>query len=257
MKRKATLTDDYSSDPTENIPLLESLNIPPQPGQSNTESGPSNQGSLHPSSPSGETYSSSSHPGPGHASSGEYWIGPLTGGNGQHSNNQQFGVGGNEPSIFGQGIDDDMEDGLDEDEAFEDEEDVEEEGVDDIEEIEDIEGVQDEDEHGGEHGETEIEGQSFSGNLGIHDTGGAITASSSTNSHGSVMEQMSLLVLDDEGLSRPSAVPNGIQSPVATTPLTPSQTRPGSSAGSGAGTPTEELLDPLSHWSLLHPPSLI
>ncbi|KAF8471778.1 hypothetical protein BDZ91DRAFT_846403 [Kalaharituber pfeilii] len=78
------------------------------------------------------------------------------------------------------------------------------------------------------------------------------------------MEQMSLLVLDDESqlavntrVARSPSIATGIQSPIATTPLTPAQTRPGSSAGSGVGTPTaQDLQDTIEGWDVIEGPSL-
>jgi len=243
IKRKAAAqlaqhAEGNSNQPDENIPLLgfASSSVGPQPGSSNSGPlhtevaalGPPNTQSLQ-------------------ASISTLWIGSSAGEGGQQSavNDDEEVEAGDDDGLDALEEDDDEEGALDEEDELDEEEGIE--GGE--EEEEDQDGGGDEAEDGDVDAILGQGGVQLGNGGGQHHTGAErdpVRSMGITNiPH--ITEQASLLALDGEGdLLGPSTIATGLQSPVATTPLTPSYSRPGSIAGSGAGTPTEDLLDPIS-----------
>jgi len=266
IKRKAVAqlaqhAERNSNQSDENIPLLGSAssNVAPQ-------SSSFNSGSSH----AGGATSGPSNTHALQASISTLWIGSSVGGNGQQS-----AVNDDEGDEEAEAEDDDGLDALEEDDGegvFDEEDDELDEEEEENEDGEEEEENQDEGEDEPDEEDIDVtpgQGGFQLGSEGYqqHHTGAeqdqVRNAGTTNNGHiQDIAEQVSLLVLDDDeedllvdsGPSGPIAT--GLQSPVATTPLTPSHSRPRSIAGSGAGTPTEDLLDPIGsngEWISIRP----
>ncbi|KAF8429037.1 hypothetical protein EV426DRAFT_702824 [Tirmania nivea] len=256
IKRKAAAqlaqhVEGNSNQLDENIPLLGSAssNVP-QTGSSSL-SGPSHAGGAVPGPSNSQALQTSIS---------TLWIGSSAGGNGQQSAvNDDEQDEEAEAEDDGHGLDvleeddegalDEGDDELDEEEEENEDEEEEEEDRDEGEDEAEEEDVDVLPEQDGVQLGSEVDQQHYTGAEQNQVRG----AGTPNNDHSQdTAEQVSLLVLDDEeGLLVNSSslrpITSGLQSPVATTPLTPSHSRPGSIAGSGARTPTEDLLDPIGN----------
>ncbi|KAF8442750.1 hypothetical protein BGX38DRAFT_1144024 [Terfezia claveryi] len=261
LKRKAVAqlaqyAERNSNQSDENIPLLGSASSNVSPESSSFNSGPSHAGGTTPGASNTQALQTPIS---------TLWIGPSAGGNSQQS------AENDEEDEEAEAEEDDALDPLEEDDeggAFDEEDDEldEEENEDEEEEEEDRDEVEDEAEEDDVdvipgQGGVQLGSEGYQQHLTGAQQDQAQTASTTHNGHiQDIAEQVSLLVLDDDeeedllvnsGPSGPIAT--GLQSPVATTPLTPSHSGP---TGSGAGTPIEDLLNPIGsngEWLSIRP----